>query len=661
MGERFPACRTIIIENIEPEIDAGRFPVKREAGDVMDVSADVYKDGHDLLVVELRWRKKGRRPWERVPMAHGGNDRWEASFALDELGRYEYTVHARVDVFGSWVHELREKHAAGQDVTVELIEGRRLVEAAIARADAATRPALQAVLEAWDRAPEINDRVLSALNPELRALMDRAPDESIANDYGRNLEVQVDRERARFAAWYEMFPRSQGADPSRGSTFREAEARLPDIAGMGFDVVYMPPIHPIGRTKRKGPNNTLVAGPNDPGSPYAIGNEQGGHKAVEPSLGTLDDFGHFAAACREHGMEVALDFAINCSPDHPYVKDHPEWFYHRPDGTIKYAENPPKKYEDIYPLNFHCEDWKNLWLEMRSIVEFWIGHGVKIFRVDNPHTKPVIFWEWLIGCIQREHPDVIFLSEAFTRPKMMRMLAKAGFTQSYTYFTWRNFKWELEEYFEELTQGPMREYFRGNLFANTPDILTPILQEGGRPAFRMRAVLACTLSPLYGIYSGFELCENEAIPGREEYLHSEKYQFKVRDWNAPGNIKDYIRRLNRIRRENPALHEYDNLRFHESENENILFYGKVTRNPDNIILVAVNLDPFQMHHSYIYVPLEDLGMGEEESYEVVDLITDQTYLWKGAKNYIELDPHREGAHIFRIQRWARTERDYDGP
>jgi starch synthase (maltosyl-transferring) len=428
--------------------------------------------------------------------------------------------------------------------------------------------------------------------------------------------------------------------------------RIDDAKAMGFNVIYFPPIHPIGHTNRKGRNNWVSAEPGDPGAPWAIGSEAGGHKAVEPSLGTLADFDSLQKQVRKRGMEIALDFAINCSPDHPYVKEHPDWFYKRPDGTIKYAENPPKRYEDIFPLNFRCENWRELWAEMKSIVLFWAARGVRIFRVDNPHTKPVVFWDYLIKGVRIKYPDVVFLSEAFTRPKMMKALAKAGFNQSYTYFTWRNSKHELTEYFTELTQTEMREYFRANLWPNTPDILPFVLQDGGRPAFMIRVLLAATLSTLYGIYSGYELCENEALPGREEYLDSEKYQFKERDWNAPGNIKDWITRLNKIRLENRALHLYDNLRFYPAENDAILFYGKMTAARDNIILVVVNLDPYRKQHSFVDVPIDQFGQMESDVYQVQDLLSDASYTWHGRRNYIELDPAIQPAHIFRVQRLA---------
>ncbi|MDP9291640.1 MAG: alpha-amylase family glycosyl hydrolase, partial [Verrucomicrobiota bacterium] len=458
--------------------------------------------------------------------------------------------------------------------------------------------------------------------------------------------------------------RSAEGKPDTGSTFRQCLPRIDDAKAMGFDVIYFPPIHPVGVTNRKGRNNAVKSESGEPGVPYAIGNHRvgengGGHKDIEPSLGTFADFAWLIDELKKRDMELALDFAINCSPDHPYVRDHPEWFFKRPDGSIKYAENPPKKYEDVYPLNFYNETWQALWDEMADVILFWSEKGVRIFRVDNPHTKPVAFWEYLIGKVHAKFPDVVFLAEAFTRPKMMRALAKGGFQQSYSYFTWRNSKPELTDYFTELTQGEMMEYFRANLFPNTPDILPFFLQHGGRPAFMIRAVLAATLSSVYGIYSGFELCENAALPNREEYADSEKYQFKGRDWNAPGNIKDFITRLNRIRRENRALHEYTNLRFYKADNEDVLFYGKITESRDNIILVVVNLDPYQAHNAHIDVPFEDFGFLERDTYQVHDLLTDERYLWRGRRNFVVLDPHTKPAHIFRIRRWVSREQNFD--
>ncbi len=586
------------------------------------------------------------------------NDRWFGAFSLEENLRYHFTVVAWTDVFGSWLAELEKKYDAGQDVQSELLEGTRIIAGAMERAEGEDRERIRALLEELREGASQAEQVAVASDPELLELMERNPDLSDLTEYQRVLPVQVDRVRARYASWYELLPRSMADDPTRHGTFADAIRKLPYVRDMGFDVLYFPPIHPIGMQFRKGKNNSLVAGPGDPGSPYAIGSEEGGHKAVHPELGTLEDFRRLVNAAEEHGLEIALDYAIQVSPDHPYVNEHPEWFFIRPDGTIKYAENPPKKYQDIYPLNFYGENREAQWEEWKSIFEFWIEQGVMTFRVDNPHTKPVQFWEWCIREIQKEHPEVIFLSEAFTRPKMMRVLAKAGFTQSYTYFTWRNFKGELQDYFTELTQGPMKEYFRGNLFPNTPDILPEFLQRGGAPAFRIRAILATTLSSVWGMYSGFELCENTPVPGKEEYLNSEKYELKAWDWDRPGNIRPLITALNRIRRENPALQEYDNLRFYQADNEHVMFYGKITRDRTNAVFVAVSLDPFQEQEATLRFPVEELGLRDEEAWEAEDLLEGTSQLCQGAVQRVRLTPDSPG-RLFRVRAWRRSEHDFD--
>jgi starch synthase (maltosyl-transferring) len=540
---------------------------------------------------------------------------------------------------------------------MELLEGRSLLATTMERAPERDRLRLAGAIEQFDAAEE-EARPLLLLGEEIRTLMRRNPDRSHASRYRRELEVIVDRPAARFAAWYEIFPRSQGSKPGRSATFRDVIRRLPEIQAMGFDVLYLTPIHPIGRTHRKGPNNSLDPGPDDPGSPYAIGSSEGGHKAIHPELGTFEDFRALVAAAARHGLEIALDFAIQCSPDHPWIREHPEWFQFRPDGSIKYAENPPKKYQDIINVNFYGPHQEALWGELRDTVLFWVEQGVKTFRVDNPHTKPVPFWEWMIGDVQARHPDVIFLSEAFTRPPMLKKLAKLGFAQSYTYFTWRNFKRELTEYLTELTQGEAKEYLRPNFFANTPDILPLFLQQGGRPAFKIRLVLAATLSSVYGIYSGFELCENRAVAGKEEYDRSEKYEYKVWDWDRLGNIKAMVAAINRIRRENPALQELENLRFYPAGDDNVLFYGKMSFDRGNIVLIAVNLDPFEPHESLLEFPLPEMGIGEEDSYEVEELLTGSKHLWRGSRQRVRLDPESPAA-IFRIHRWVQI--DFESP
>jgi starch synthase (maltosyl-transferring) len=503
-------------------------------------------------------------------------------------------------------------------------------------------------------------QVERALDPALEEAAERWDERPGAVQFERVLQVVVERERARFGSWYEMFPRSAGHDATRSATFREAAERLPEIAAMGFDVLYLPPIHPIGTTHRKGPNNTLQANPGDPGSPWAIGSEAGGHMEIEPGLGTLEDFDRFLAAAEKVGLEIALDVAFQCSPDHPYVREHPEWFRHRPDGSIKYAENPPKKYQDIYPFDFECEAWESLWQELRDVVLFWAQRGVRIFRVDNPHTKTLGFWEWLIESVRTRFPDAVFLSEAFTRPKVMRHLAKRGFSQSYTYFTWRNTKQELTEYLTELTQTKVREYLRPNLFANTPDILHEYLQFGGRAAFQIRLVLAATLGASYGIYGPpFELCVGDAVSGTEEYQDSEKYQIRVWDRERPGNIQSFIRRVNQIRRDNPALQEDWSLRFHPVENEQLLFFSKCTPDRSNVVLVVVNLDPHHTQSGWVHLPLAALGLPEHESYQAHDLLSDGRFLWHGPSNFVSLEPHSSPAHIFRMRRKVKTERDFD--
>jgi starch synthase (maltosyl-transferring) len=636
--------RTVVIEAIAPAVDGGRYPVKREVGAVLEVTADIFKEGHDVLVAALLHRKISETAWRRAPMRLVDNDRWAGAFTPADNARYVYTIEALADPFRSWLADLAKRVDADQDVASELLEGTALVRAAAARARGDHREALLAYARRLEQARSQAEAVEIARDTRLGHFMDTHLDWSQATRAEREYEVVAERERARFAAWYEFFPRSAGGEGRHG-TFKDAESELDRAAAMGFDVVYLPPIHPIGRQFRKGRNNALTAQPGDPGSPWAIGGAEGGHTAVHPELGTLDDFDRFVEAARLRGLEVALDFAIQCSPDHPWVREHPEWFFHRPDGTIKYAENPPKKYQDVYPVNFAGDDPAPLWLEMKRVVEFWVAHGVRSFRVDNPHTKPVKFWEWLIRAVQLAHPDVIFLAEAFTRPKVMKALAKAGFTQSYTYFTWRTHKQEIVEYLTEITTPPVSDYFRGHLWPNTPDILHETLQTGGRPAFQFRLVMAATLSSLYGLYSGYELCENTPVhPGSEEYVDSEKYELKARDWSAPENLVDYVTRINRIRREHPALQRYDNLTFYGADDAHVLWYGKAWG--DDRVFVAVNLDPDQTHASLVDVPLSALGLGPDQPYRMHEQLSDATYEWRGPRGYVVLDPQAEPAQIF---------------
>ncbi len=651
-------CR-VIVERVLPEVNAGRFAVKRTLGEAVDVTAYVHADGHDMLSVRLRHRQGGvNAPWSEVAMTPVGNDEWQGRFLVEHLGHYEYTVEAGVDHFQTWRHGLDVKVKAGLDVATELAEGAAMVAAAAARCaspdahDSADSAADRALLETTaaflvDPAGSTH-RVNAALDDSLLVVMSRRAERRFASAYPRTLRVTVERERARFGAWYEMFPRSWGPDATRSATFGEAAAHLSNVAALGFDVVYLPPIHPIGVSFRKGPGNTLVPGPGDPGSPWAIGSADGGHKAVEPGLGTLEDFDAFVATAEGLGLEVALDLAYQCSPDHPYVTSHPEWFRHRPDGTIKYAENPPKKYQDIYPFDFESDAWQSLWIELLDVVRFWIGHGVRIFRVDNPHTKPYLFWEWLIAQVRRERPDIIFLSEAFTRPKVMGYLAKLGFSQSYSYFTWRNTKPEIEKYFSELTGSELREYLRPNLFANTPDILHAYLQTGGPAAFKIRLVLAATLGASYGIYSGFELCEGRAVPGTEEYLDSEKYQVRHWDWDRPGHIRELVATVNHIRRDNQALHFDWHLQFHATDNPNIVAYTKTSPDATNVVLVVVNLDPHNVQHGWVVTPPVVRGTSAGSRYEVEDLLTGTRFEWTDGRNYVRLDPAAIPAHILRV-------------
>jgi starch synthase (maltosyl-transferring) len=591
-----------------------------------------------------------------------GNDRWHGVFTVSHSGVYRYTVMAWVDRFTSWCHAIAKKVQAGQDVAIDLLIGADIVQRASMRASGAAAQQLRTwatMLQEDGRGVE--ERVQIALGQALEAAMQDHPDRALATTYRQELAVVVDRQKARFSTWYEMFPRSCASQSGHHGTFKDCEARLAYVAAMGFDVVYLPPIHPIGSTHRKGRNNVAVASADDPGSPWGIGSAAGGHKAVHPQLGTLEDFRHFLAKAREYNLEIALDIAFQCSPDHPYVQHHPEWFRRRPDGTVQYAENPPKAYQDIYPLDFENDHWQELWEELKSVVLFWIEQGVRIFRVDNPHTKPFRFWEWLIREVKHAYPEVIFLAEAFTRPKVMYNLAKRGFTQSYTYFAWRNTKAELMDYFTTLTQTEIREFIRPNLWPNTPDILTEYLQVGGRPAFMTRLVLAATLGANYGIYgAAFELCENRARePGSEEYLNSEKYEIKHWDLDAPNSLKDFIARVNQIRRENPALHHDWCLRFHSVTNEQLVCYSKHTENHADVILVVVNLDPHHTQSGWVELSTEALDLPLDAHYQVHDLLSDSRYLWHGRRNFIELDPSVVPAHIFRVRRRVRTERDFE--
>ncbi|MBI2364781.1 MAG: alpha-1,4-glucan--maltose-1-phosphate maltosyltransferase [Deltaproteobacteria bacterium] len=649
----------VVIDAVRPIVDGGRFAIKRVEGERVVVEADIFADGHDELAALLLYRRGEHGSWVEVPMEPWVDDVWRAEFQVTGIGDYYYTIQAWVDRFKSWRQGLSKKLAAEQDVAVDLLIGAELVGLAAKRANGNDRKVLERF--AATLREKSKDSSQLALADELAKLMSSYPDRSRVAIYDQELRVSVEREKARFSAWYEMFPRSCAARAGAHGSFKDCIDRLPYVASMGFDVLYLPPIHPIGHAYRKGKNNALTANPDDVGSPWAIGSAEGGHKAIHPQLGTLADFKLLIQKAAAHGLEIALDIAFQCTPDHPYAKEHPEWFRKRPDGTIQYAENPPKKYQDIYPIDFESDDWKTLWQELKSVLTFWCEQGVRIFRVDNPHTKAFPFWEWVIGEIKKDYPDALFLAEAFTRPKVMYRLAKIGFSQSYTYFAWRNTQWELTEYLKELTQTEVREFFRPNLWPNTPDILTEYLQFGGRPAFMARLVLAATLGASYGIYGpAFELCENVARePGSEEYLNSDKYEIKQWDLERADSLKEFIGRVNRIRRENPALHGDRGLRFHHVDNPELICFSKYTEDLTNVIVVVVNLDPHHIQSGWVELPMEDLGLDPHQPFQVHDLLTDARYLWHDSKSYVELNPQAVPAHIFRLRRRVRREQDFD--
>lgn len=657
----YAASSPITIEHVSPQIDAGRYAVKREVGDTMDVTCSIFKDGHDLIKAVILCRLADSNEWWETPMTeiNHGLAQWYGQLWFGTNARYIYTIEAWVDEYGTWLDGTTKKLEAGQDISLELVEGADMVRKTVERlktikdvrdedARKADLALLQDALKRFDENEDMYQCANILMGNDVSEAMDRWPDREKATRYDRELEVYVDRERARFGAWYEMDVRSQGSVPGVHGTFKDAEARLPDIQAMGFDVVYMLPIHPIGYAHRKGKNNSLVCEPDDVGSPYAIGSAEGGHRSIHPQLGTMDDFRSFVAKTHELGMEVAMDFAIQCSPDHPWIKEHPEWFTFRPDGTIKYAENPPKKYQDIVNVNFYGEHSESLWLELRDTFLFWANEGVRIFRVDNPHTKSVPFWEWVIREVQNVYPDTLFLAEAFTRPPMMQMLAKVGFTQSYSYFAWRESKKDLEEYFTELTQTDEKEFMRPNLFPTTPDIMPMYLHDAPRSAFIIRFILAATLSPSYGMLNGYELCENDGIPGREEFNNSEKYEIRTRDWNAEGNIKDVVAAINWIRGENYALQEYENLRFYTSENDNIIFYGKMTEDRSNMIFVALSLDPYHGQAGRIWFPTEEMNVAFGGRFHVEELLSGREFDVRGNELWINLYPAGNQAEIYRV-------------
>ncbi|MBF0485895.1 MAG: alpha-1,4-glucan--maltose-1-phosphate maltosyltransferase [Candidatus Omnitrophica bacterium] len=655
-----PRALRVMIEKVTPEIDGGAFPVKRITGERVVVRANVFADGHDEVKAEILYRSEETKAWQKIPMRSLGNDGWVASFLIEKETAYFYTVRGYVCEFSSWCHDLKKRVDAGRDVTVDLQIGSAFLKEAASRATGEAAQKLLQWAEEFAAPKNVSSAIKLALGEELYKLMDEHLDLNKSVLYPKELKVNVERGKAAFSSWYELFPRSWGEKPGEHGTFKSCERILPEIARMGFDIIYLPPIHPIGTAFRKGKNNSTKAAPSDPGSPWAIGSSEGGHKAVNPLLGTLEDFRSFVKKAQEHNLEVALDIAYQCSPDHPYLKEHPAWFKWRPDGTVQYAENPPKKYEDIVPFNFETDDRLGLWEELKSIIVFWVEQGVKVFRIDNPHTKPFLFWDWMISEVRKDHPDVMFLAEAFTRPNIMYRLAKGGFTQSYTYFTWRNTKKEFTDYLTELTHGEVAEFFRPNFWPNTPDILADHLQYGGRPVFVLRAVLAATLSSNFGVYGpAFELCVNEPLAGKEEYTDSEKYEIKNWDWNRAGNIKDVLTKLNKIRRENPALHMTRNIRFCNINNDQLLAFYKATGDYSNIVIVIVNLDSRHPQSGTLELPIHEFGISKDRPYAAHDLLTDEKFIWQGEKNFVELKAVKSMAHIIRVTKELHREQDFD--
>lgn len=658
----------IIIENIHPQVDGGRFAVKAVCAETLDVRADIFRDGHDLLRASILYRplpiaetpdlsqaqkaRLRRKDWREQSLQEQLNDLWTGQFVVDSVGPWAMTVLAWTDVFGTWRSGLKKKHDAQLDVRLELLEGLNLLQHFARKAKGQERKDLLAFAKnIQSRLDAARDEAVTlALHPRLAQLMSDNDPRDDAEIYPQELPIWVDRPRANFAAWYELFPRSQGRDAQRSASFSQAEGRLEELARQGFDVLYLAPIHPIGKAHRKGANNSEQAQPGDPGSPWAIGSKHGGHRSVHPDLGTLDDFAHFVDVAKAHNLEIALDFAVQCAPDHPWVKAHPTWFRQRPDGSVQYAENPPKKYQDIYPIDFSTEDRDGLYQALLDVLLFWMARGVRIFRVDNPHTKPAGFWEWLIREVHRRDPEVLFLAEAFTRPKRMYRLAKLGFSQSYSYFTWRNSAEELRSYAEELFNSEVADFYRPNFFTNTPDILHEFLQTGGRPGFLIRLYAAATLAPVFGLYSSFELCEARALkPGSEEYLDSEKYQYKVWDWDRPGHIKNEIAQINAIRRAHPALQRARNFHALSAENPALLAFSKADSDAQDRIIVVINVDPHRAQAGQVYVDQHACACAEGQGFVVEDLLTGQVYQWQGGFNYVRLDPSaQQVAHIFQL-------------
>jgi len=651
----------VVIEHVQPEIDGAYFPIKRIIGEKVKVTADIYADGHDQIRAALLFRKKGEEKWQLSPMSFVENDRWSGEFTVEEIGTYEYTIEGWFDYIITWLKDIQKRFQAQEKIKIDILSGIPLLERLTQQITSKEGKYIRQLITGL-KEEEHPEKLMAILQDKLLAvIIEKNPIKNNKIRYPQELKVMVDRKKALFSTWYELFPRSCSPAINQHGTFLDCEKILPDIANLGFDILYFPPIHPIGKTHRKGKNNAITTQKGDPGSPWAIGDETGGHMAIHPQLGNLNDFHRLIKKAKEYGIEIALDLAFQCSRDHPYIKTHPEWFRWRSDGTIQYAENPPKKYEDIVPFDFETDHWQELWQELKKITLYWIEQGIKIFRVDNPHTKPFLFWEWLIGQVKEKYPEVIFLSESFTRPKVMYHLAKIGFTQSYTYYTWRNTKYELTEYLNELTNAPIKEYFRPNFWPNTPDILSEYLQLGERPAFFIRFILAATLSSNYGIYGPpYERFTNQAVSGKEEYLNSEKYEIKqFKNENIKESTRDFISRINQIRRENPALQMTNNLKFYHVDNDNLLYFGKVSEDLSDIILIVVNLNPHYTQSGWIQVPLSAMGIEPDQPFLAQDLLGGGQYIWQGEYNYVELNPNILPAHILKIKKKLKKETDFD--
>jgi starch synthase (maltosyl-transferring) len=641
----------VVISGISPQIEGGKYPAKRVIGESITITADVFGDGHDEVAASVLLKHQPDGQWEEFPMKFTINDRWSVTFPLNQLGFYQYQIIGWIDHYTTWKKGLVKKFDANQDISVELQIGAQMFEEAVELATSEDDKAkLQLWIDAFNHPDNVEAKINLAVSDEVRLIMGRIRASDLITTFPETFNIEVERKKAGFSAWYEIFPRSASPEPGKHGTFNDVKKLLPRIAGMGFDILYFPPVHPIGELKRKGKNNTLTPSPTDPGSPWAIGNINGGHKAIHPQLGTIEDFESLVAEAKSFNLEIAMDIAYQCAPDHPYVKEHPQWFKWRPDGTVQYAENPPKRYEDILPFNFETEDWENLWQELKSVIDFWIEKGVRVFRIDNPHTKAFSFWEWLIKEVRAVHPEVLFLAEAFTRPRVMEKLAKSGFNQSYTYFTWRNSKWEFEQYLTELTKTEQQYYFRPNFWPNTPDILPHHLAEGGENAHIMRLILAATMSSNYGIYGPvYEFGVNTPHPGKEEYTDNEKYEIKHWDWNRYSRTAEIMTMINTIRHENPALQTTWNIDFTQTDNDQIICYTKTDEESANMLIIAVNLDVFNTQGAHIRVPLQKLGIDPNQSYLVRDMLSGENYRWQGEYNFIQLNPYDMPAHIFKVE------------